>query len=329
MRRFVRPHGLTPGMASRQIAEREAEARIERVERRDHDLADFAGRHGIAGAGPDDLDNKVFVDDQPVARRALVGDEAEIGRGIGLIRRNAAGGDVVLQRFRKRGAGHERFFERRRPAAPRFVSVEKDLQEIGRAAIGDGPKGRDHRELLLGAARSRRNDGAVEGARRRVHDEAGRHEVVAERVEHDVAGSKAGGIQRACASPRIRLPTFRLEDRPRRREEAAERGQRRRDQAAERRCRLLQARQIGLAQNRQGGKRAAARDLLRIDAAEPLPVSRRLESGGDGGRQAGKEIGLASGRLARFKRVEMRRSRCVRSGRRTRRHHVSHRLRRL
>ncbi|MGY4429437.1 hypothetical protein ACVWWO_001914 [Bradyrhizobium sp. F1.13.1] len=50
-----------------------------RVERGHDDLADVAGRHGIAGPGLDDLYDEIFVHDHAVARAGLEGDDAEIG----------------------------------------------------------------------------------------------------------------------------------------------------------------------------------------------------------------------------------------------------------
>jgi hypothetical protein len=54
-----------------EIADREPDLRVVRVEIGDDDLADLALRHGVAGAGPHDLDDQVLVQHHSFAR-ALV-----------------------------------------------------------------------------------------------------------------------------------------------------------------------------------------------------------------------------------------------------------------
>ena len=64
MRMLVRPQGERARQDGREIAEREPDQRVMRIEDGDDDLADLALGDGIAGAGPHDLDDDVLVDDQ-------------------------------------------------------------------------------------------------------------------------------------------------------------------------------------------------------------------------------------------------------------------------
>ena len=82
MRMLVRPHGEAPGSTAERSPVREADHRVMRIERGHHDLADLALGHRVAGAGPHDLDDQVLVDDHALPRLALIGDDAEIGRGV-------------------------------------------------------------------------------------------------------------------------------------------------------------------------------------------------------------------------------------------------------
>src|SRR3712207_6924484 len=54
-----------------EVAEREPQDRVLRVEGRDHHLADLALRHGVAGAGADDLHHDVLAHDKALARVRL------------------------------------------------------------------------------------------------------------------------------------------------------------------------------------------------------------------------------------------------------------------
>ena len=82
---LVRPQGERPGKRRGEIAEREPDPRMMRIERGHHHLADVAFRHRIAGAGPHDFEKHVLAHDHAFARRGLIGDDAEIGGGVGLI----------------------------------------------------------------------------------------------------------------------------------------------------------------------------------------------------------------------------------------------------
>src|SRR4051812_14117048 len=87
-----------------EVAERQAYPWMLRIQRSDDDLADLAFRHRIAGAGPYDLEDQVFVDHHPLARRGLIGDQAEIGGTERLIGIDPARFYLLLQGFRKRRA---------------------------------------------------------------------------------------------------------------------------------------------------------------------------------------------------------------------------------
>ena len=96
------PHiGAATGRAARQhrreIAGREPDHRVIRVERGNDHLADLAGRNRLAGARPHDLDEHGLVDDHALAARALVGDNAEIGGGIALQHIDAARSEFPAQ----------------------------------------------------------------------------------------------------------------------------------------------------------------------------------------------------------------------------------------
>src|SRR5436305_600702 len=70
--------------------------------------AEPARRDRITGAGLDDLDDDAFVENEALARGALIGDEAEIGGRVALQRINAGIGEAPAQRRRERLAGDQR-----------------------------------------------------------------------------------------------------------------------------------------------------------------------------------------------------------------------------
>ena len=111
--------------------------------------------------------------------------------------------DLLLQRRRKRRAGNHRALDRGDVAVGGDGRIDQNLQEIGRAAIADRAIRFDQFELGFGIAGARRDDGAAERAGGGVEDEAAGRQVIAEGVQHDVARTKAGGKQRACAAPGI------------------------------------------------------------------------------------------------------------------------------
>ena len=78
MRILVRPHAR-PRQGSGEVAEREPDPRMLRVERGNDDFADVAGRYGITDTGPDDFKDQIFVDDHAVSGLGLKHDHSKIG----------------------------------------------------------------------------------------------------------------------------------------------------------------------------------------------------------------------------------------------------------
>ena len=216
--------------------------------------------------GFDNFDDDVFVDDQSFARRRLIGDDAKIGGAEGLIGVDAARFYFVLQRFRKRRTRHQRALDRRDIAPGGRSRIEQDFEEIRRAAVADRAVGLDQLELRFGIAGPGRNDRAAERACGGIENEAARRQMIAEGVQHHVAGPKTRGEQRPRAAPRICGRRFRLEDRARGGEQSAERSDRRVDEPAEWRVCLVKGRQFGLAEYRQLCERGKVLDRTEIDA---------------------------------------------------------------
>ncbi len=123
-------------------------------------------------------------------------------------------------------------------------------------------------------------------------------QVIAEGVEHDVARTEADRKQRACATPGIVLPPFRLEDRTGRGEQPRERARRLRNEAAEGRRRLVQGGELRLAQHRQARQRRSVRHRSRIEASQPFRIGGRGDGFAQHVGQPREQIGLARGRRA-------------------------------
>ncbi len=112
--------------------------RMLRVEAGHHDLADLPFRHRIARSRRDDLDDQVLVDHHAGPRGGLVGDDAELGDGVGLVSVDAALLHPGLQRGREGRAGDQRLLDGRDGPSGRIPRLDQDLEEIRRAAIGGG-----------------------------------------------------------------------------------------------------------------------------------------------------------------------------------------------
>ena len=123
----------------RQVAGGEADHRVVAVEGGDHHLADLARRHRIAGARPHDLDDHALVDDHALERRALVGDDAEVGGGVGLDRWRCR---AALYSARSEGNSAppptSAFLMRGGVLAGLLGLVEQDLQVVRHADVGGG-----------------------------------------------------------------------------------------------------------------------------------------------------------------------------------------------
>jgi len=122
--------------------------------------------------------------------------------------------------------------------------------------------------------------------------------MIAEGVEHDVAGAEADGKERACAAPGVGVSAFRLEDGAGRGEEPRERAWGLGYEAAEGRIGLVQGREFRLAQHRQFCERGPAGDGCRVDSSQPLGISRRSHRLAQHVRQPCKQFGLALAGIA-------------------------------
>ena len=132
-----------------------------------------------------------------------------------------------------------------------------------------------------------------------LHHLAGGREVVGEAVVDDVAGPEAGGVEGAGEAPVVGPRPFRVVDRPGRGEDAGEARRRRGVQAAEGQPAAVQLDQLGLAQQRQAGQRGAGRDLVGLDAGQPLgEPGRVVDRVAHQARQGVEHRGLALGGCA-------------------------------
>src|ERR1700726_96218 len=119
------------------------------VERGDGDFAEVSVGYRIACTRPYDFQNQIFVDYQTFVGGGLIGDQAQIGGTESLISINATRLDLVLQRLRKRRAGHQRTLDRRNIPAGARRRVEQDLEKVWRTGVGDRSVSLDQFELLL------------------------------------------------------------------------------------------------------------------------------------------------------------------------------------
>src|SRR3546814_6071864 len=79
-------------------------------------LAHLARCHRLAGAGPDDLDDDILVEDHALHGHRLIGDQAELRRAVGLQHRDALRLQFGAQRGRQGLAADQAGFQRRRAA---------------------------------------------------------------------------------------------------------------------------------------------------------------------------------------------------------------------
>jgi hypothetical protein len=233
-----------------------------------------------------------------------VGDEAEIGGGIGLIGFDPSGRELLLQRLRKGRPRHQGALDRRDVPPGRRRSVEQNLEEVRRAAISHRAIGLDQLELLLRIARPGGNDGAAERPRAGIHDEAARGQVIAEGVEDDVAPAEAGGKKAAGRPPRIGLRRFGLEDGAGRGEETPEGACGFRDEAAEGQGGFLKGGKFRLAQHGQRCKRLAAGDAVQVDALESLRIGGSTHGAPEDIGKAAENVRLSLGRIAGFEQIK-------------------------
>ena len=272
--------GAGAGQHRRQVPGAEADQRVVGVQHRDHHLADLAFGHRIAGAGAHDLDDHAFVDHQALARAGLIGNQADIGRGVALVDRHAAFGEPVAQAGRKGLAADQALDQTAHVGAAFLRLLDQDAQEARgtqvalRAQFGDGL------QLLLGLAGAGREHRAADSVRARFHDErTGRH-VVAEGVVHQVAGAKACREQGTGGAPVVARRALRLIDRAgagvqaRHGGAVADGGKAAEGILAGRAAGLLTRQQLALARDRQARQRGARVDGRRIHARQDLAHGR-------------------------------------------------------
>ena len=178
MRAFVRPHGEIPGHQRREIAGGEADHRIVAIERGYDHLSDFTFRHGIAGAGPNNLDDDAVVHDHAFARFALVSDNPQLGRGVALKDGNAAPAKLVAQRRWQRGARDEAALERGRIFSRFFGGIEQDFQEVRRTDISCRFVVHDRLKLLLCVSDTAGDNRATKCMRAQFQNETAGREVI-------------------------------------------------------------------------------------------------------------------------------------------------------
>jgi hypothetical protein len=161
----------------------------------------------------------------------------------------------------------------------------------------------DRLDLLLGVADAGRDHRAAERLGAGVHDVPARRQVIGERVVHDIAGPKAGGVERPRGAPPVGVIALGFEDRPRGHQQAPQLAGRLQRQSAERRHRLLQGRQVGLAQDRQLGERGARGHRLGVDALEVRGPARRAHRPRDRLGQLREQLLLPHLRVSGLERV--------------------------
>ena len=105
------------------------------------------------------------------------------------------------------------------------------------------------------------------------------------------------------AAPGVRMNRLGFENRTGRREQSPERSRRPGDEAAERRRGSVQGRELRFAQHGKARQCGARGDGSGIDALEALGIGGGGQRLAQHIRQAGKQLGLAFGRRARFESV--------------------------
>ena len=273
-----------PGQHRRQIAGAEADQRVVGIERGHDDLADLALGDRIAGARAHDLDDHAFVERPgPRAPRS----RRRPGRG----RRCRSSGSRRCRApaSQSRSAGGNASPPTRAPSSA--TAGRRRSRRPSRAGCAGSSACRRRRRAAgrpspAAAARSGRCPPGTRCSRSRtraaVHHRAGRREVIAEAVVHQVAGAKAGGEQGATHAPVVgaarsrarrsgrarRTRASRAARRRGARPSRSPRSRRRRRSPAPARCRSSSSRLRSTGSARQRG---AAGDSARVDAGEASP----------------------------------------------------------
>ena len=300
------------GQHGRQVAGTEAHQRVLGVQHGDDHLTHLAIGHRVAGAGAHDFDDHAFIDHETRARCGLVGDQADVGGGIGLVGLDAALAQPVAQRRRKGLAADQRLAQRPHVRAGLGRLFQQDAQEAGRAAVGVRTQVGHRLQLHLRVAHTTRKDRAAQRLRARLHHPGAWCEVVTETVVHQVAVFEAGGRQRPGDAPVVRRRALGLVDRPGRLVDAPRAFQAPQPAPADGGkaaegvggpLRLLALQQLGLARHGQAGQGLACGDGIRVHTGQRLGHGRRLACRGDEAGQAGHQGGLALGGLPGFQRI--------------------------
>lgn len=103
----MRPQGLAPPITDDRSPVAKRISGYSRLSV-DDDFADVAVWNRIAAAGADDFDDQPFIDDEAVHGFRFVGDQAEIGAGVGLQALNAMTLEFLAERIRQRLGGNHR-----------------------------------------------------------------------------------------------------------------------------------------------------------------------------------------------------------------------------
>ena len=290
------------------------------MQRGDDDLADLAVGHRVVGARAHDLHQHALVHHQPLARRRLVGNDAELGRRVGLVAGHAALGQPVAQAWREGLAAEQRLPQPRQRHAELGGLLQQDAQEAGGAHVGVGLQVLHGLQLLLGVAGAAREHAAAQRQRAAFQDPGPGGEVVAEAVVHQVAGLEAGGLQGAGAAPVVGTVAFGFVDGAGRLVDAPRPAHRARGapadgaEAAEGIVRaagtglargLLALQQRVLARDGHARQRGAVGHGVGVDAGQRGGQRRLGRSGAQLRGQGGHESGLALGGVAQGQGVDV------------------------
>ena len=199
----------------RQVAGAKANERIVRVQCRDHHFTHFTVLHRVTGAGPHDLDNHIFIQDQSLSGRSLIGDRAQISGCITLITCNAALGKPVPQGWRKGLTAKHGFLDARQCHTHLMRLVDNDFQKARCPNIARRLQFAHGLHLLLCLAGTARENGATERVGAGFHHGASGHKVVAEAVVNQFTWTKTRRKHGARHAPIVFGRSFRLINRAR------------------------------------------------------------------------------------------------------------------
>ena len=172
-----------------------------RVERGHHQFAHLAFGDRVTGAGTHDLDNHAFVNDQTLAGRSFVSNQAQVGRGIALVHIHTLRAEPFAQAGWAGFAADQALPQRGHIDAGFLRLFQQDAQKAGRAAVTLWLQVDDGGQLLLGLASTGRKYRTAHRMRARLHHEGAGGHVIAEAVVHQVPRAKAGRVHGATDAP--------------------------------------------------------------------------------------------------------------------------------